>query len=155
MLRRASAGRALWALDSDGAARTGLGRPVLRTLGISGSVLWKIAAGDPDVHRAAGGNCAHAARALSPLYISGIVAVVPGSGLSGDEAGRELARAGEIFSQVRCRDWSRAGGRRSVFCVESLAEPDQFADLSSRRSITFPSPAQEWSPGLASCDPTI
>jgi hypothetical protein len=45
------------------------------------------AAGDSHVHRAASGNCAHAAGTVSYLYVSGIVAVVPGAGIFRNEAG--------------------------------------------------------------------
>src|ERR1700693_3142530 len=102
MLRRTSAGRALWALDFDGPPRTRLVRPVLRALGISRSVHRSPSAGDPHLHRAARGDGAHAPRTFSYLHLSWIVAVVLGPGLSRDEAGRELARTREIFSQVRC-----------------------------------------------------
>src|SRR5258708_36364081 len=121
MLRRASAGRALWALDFDGTARARLGRPFLCALGIPGGVLWPAATSGSYVHCAAGWDCAHAARALSHLHISGFVALVSGLGLSWDEAGRKLARAGKVFSQVRRRDRSASDGRSGLVCVESLA----------------------------------
>src|ERR1700689_5261286 len=127
MLRRGSAGGALWGLGFYGEARNRRGRPLFSALGIFGRVYWAIAAGDPNVHRAAGWDCAHAARAISHLYIFGIVAVVPGPGLSWDEARRELARTGKIFSQVRRGHWSRAGRGCGLFCVESLAEPDRWS----------------------------
>ena len=59
-----------------------------------------VAAGDPHLHRAAGRNCTHAARTLPHLHFSGIVAVVPRAGLAGHEAGRKLARAGQVFPPV-------------------------------------------------------
>src|SRR6266567_1968504 len=122
MLWRASFSRALWALDSYGPPRTRLVRPLLRALGIFGGVHWTPPACDPHVHRAAGGYCTHAARTFSHLYVPGVMAVVPGSSLPWHEAGRELARIGEIFSQVRCGYRSRALRRLRVFCLESLAE---------------------------------
>src|SRR5580704_12296398 len=133
MLWRASAGGALRTLDSDGAARTRLGRSLLRPLGIPCSVFRSAAAGDSHFHRAAGGDCTHAARTVSPVYVSGIVAVVSGAGISRHEAGPELARVRKILSQVRRADWSAAGGRNCVVCLDSLAEPD--ADGSLARGL--------------------
>src|ERR1700733_9578593 len=125
MLRRTSAGGTLRSLDSDGPARTRLGRPLFCPLGVSGGIYRPLAAGDSYIHRTAGGSCAHAARTVSYLYISGIVAVVPGAGLSRNEVGRELARTGEIFPQIRCGDYGGAGGWCGLVCVGSLAEPGE------------------------------
>src|SRR5580704_7146694 len=111
MLWRASAGGALRTLDSDGAARTRLGRSLLRALGIPGRVFREAAASNPHFYRAASRSSAHAARPVSPVYVSGIVAVVSGAGISRHEAGPELARVRKILSQVRRADWSAAGGR--------------------------------------------
>src|SRR5580700_1301922 len=108
MLWRASAGRALRPLDSDGPPRTGLGRPLLRALGISRRLHRTPAAGRSNVRRVARRNCAHAARSLPHLHVPGIVALVPWTGLSWDEARPELARTGEVFPQVRRSDWSCA-----------------------------------------------
>src|SRR5580700_6628930 len=152
MLRRAATGGALWALDSYGASRTRLGRSILCALGVSGSIYRSAAAGDSYVYRAAGGNCAHAPRALSCLHFSRLVALVLCLGLAGDEAGRELARTGKIFPQVRCGDWSRAGSGGRLFCLEPLAESSQRSRVSCQRPV-----GAGWLSiiGFASCEATI
>src|ERR1022692_1568029 len=122
MLRWASAGGAVPALDSYGQARSRPGPKIFWPLGIRGRVHRAASAGDSNFHRAACGSGAHAAGTVSSVHVSGIVAVVPGAGVSRDEAGGELARAGEILSQVRCGDWGGAGGGRGVVCLGSLAE---------------------------------
>src|SRR5579863_454501 len=135
MLRWTSAGGAVRQLDSHGATRTRLGRPILRALGIPGRILRASVASGSHVHRIAGRNRAHAARTLSHLYVSGIVAVVPGAGLSRNEAGRKLARVREILPQIRRGDWGGAGCGRRLFCLESLAEQNQPSAISHRPSV--------------------
>src|SRR5580658_7984806 len=152
MLWRPSACGALRPLDSDGPPGTRLGRPLLSALGIPRRVHRTAAPGDTHLHRAAGGNRAHAARTLSHLHVSGVVALVPRSGLSRHEGGRELARAGEIFPQVRRADRGGAGSGRSLFCLDSLAEQDRASR--GQRSVTI-SASHTSSVLLASCDPTI
>src|SRR5271168_4217333 len=125
MLRRPSAGRALWPLDSDGPPRTRLGRRLFRAMGISSRFRGPPTAGDSNLYRAAGGNCAHAARPFPHLHVSWIVAVVPRAGLLRYEAGRELARIRKILPQMRRRDRSAPDRWRRVFYLEPLAEPDQ------------------------------
>src|ERR1035438_2534637 len=122
MLWRTSTSGALWALDSDGTPRARLGRSILCPLGISGRLYRAVAAGDSHLHRAAGGSGTHAASTISHLHISRVVAVVLGTSILRHEAGRELARVGEIFSPVRRGDWAGAGSRSGLVCVESLAE---------------------------------
>ena len=56
------------------------------------------AAGNSNFHRPACRGSTYAAGKVSPLYVSGIVAVVLGVGLSRNEVGGELARTGKIFS---------------------------------------------------------
>src|SRR5580658_2383876 len=122
MLWRPSAGGALRALDSDGPPRTRLGRPLLRPLGIPSCVYRAAAAGDSHVHRAARGCGAHAARTVSCLYVSGIMAVVLRTGILRHEARRKLARVREVLPQIRRRDRGDVGGGRGLFCLDALAE---------------------------------
>ena len=82
-----------------------------------------VAAGDSHFHRAARGNCPYAARTLSHLHFSGIVALVSRAGLAGYEAGRELARTGEVFPSVRSGHRCRAGRRNHLVRVVALAKP--------------------------------
>src|SRR5215469_8739562 len=121
-LRRATAGRALWPVDPDGAPGTRVGGPVLRALWRGSGVCREAAAGDPDVHCAAGGRVADAAGEVSRLHVSGIVAVVLCARVPGHEAGRELAVAREILPSVRCGDWRGAGRGHRVVPVVALAE---------------------------------
>ena len=58
------------------------------------------AARGPHLHRLTCGNCPHAAWALSRLHLSGIVALVLRVSVPGHEAGRELARTGQVLSPV-------------------------------------------------------
>src|SRR6185369_17263579 len=104
-------------MDSDGATRTGLGRPLLRTMGTGGGVHRTTAAGDPDVYCVTGGNRAHAAGEVSRVHIFRIVAVVLRAGVFRNEAGRELAVAREVFPSVRYRDWGGVGGGGGVVRV--------------------------------------
>ena len=53
----------------------------------------RYATGNSNVHRSACGRVAYAARAISSLHVSGIVALVFGVGLFWNETGTELARA--------------------------------------------------------------
>src|ERR1700732_2890250 len=106
MLWRTSSGRALRALDSNGEERTRLGREILRALGISCRILRTLTARDSNFHRAAGGSGTHAPWTLSSVHVPGIVALVFRISLSRDEAGRKLARTGEVLSQVRRSDRS-------------------------------------------------
>src|ERR1700729_3593164 len=122
MLWRPSAGGALRALDSDGPPRTRLGRPLLRSLGIPGGIYRAAAAGDSHIHCAARGCGAHAARTVSSLYVSGIMAVVLRTGILRHEARRELARVGQVLPKIRRRDWGGGGGGRRLFCLDALAE---------------------------------
>ena len=93
--------------------------------GLGGGVHRATAAGDSDVYCVAGGDCAHAAGEVSRLHVSGIVAVVLRSGVFRNEAGGELAVAGEVLPSVRYRDWGGAGGGGGVVRVVALAEPDE------------------------------
>src|SRR5580658_7982612 len=122
MLWRPPARGALRALDSDGPPRTRLGRPLLRPLGIPGCIHRAAAAGDSHVHCAARGCGPHAARTVSYLYISGIMAVVLRAGILWHEAGGELARVREVLPQIRRRDRGDVGGGRRLFCLDALAE---------------------------------
>src|SRR5579872_961198 len=135
MLWRTSTCRALWALDSYGSPRVGLGRPVFPALGISCRFHRAPAAGDSYVHCAARGNCADAARPFPHLHVSGIVALVSRACVVRYEVRRELARAWKVFAQVRCGDRSRAGGGRCVFYLEPLAESDWTANVSRWPSV--------------------
>jgi membrane protein DedA with SNARE-associated domain len=74
---------------------------------------------------------AHATRTLSCLYIPRIVALVPGAGLSRDEARPKLAGTREVFSQVRRCNWRGAARGRGLFCLDSLAEQDQAPGVSA------------------------
>src|ERR1700691_3862589 len=103
MLWRPPAPGAVRALDSDGAPRTRFGRPPPRPLGIPCCIYRAPAAGDSHVHCAARGCGAHAARTVSYLYISGIMAVVLRAGILWHEARRELARVREVLPQIRRR----------------------------------------------------
>ena len=58
------------------------------------------AARDSYFHRAACRRRSHATRAISHLYFSGFVALVPGVGLVRDETWRKLAVAGKVFPPV-------------------------------------------------------
>src|SRR5579863_2400222 len=98
MLWWSAAGRKIRSLDPDGPARTGLGRPFFRALGIPGGLHRTIASGCPHFHRTAGGNCPHAAWTISSLHFSRFLALVLRTRLVWDEAGRKLARVGKIFS---------------------------------------------------------
>src|SRR6202789_4708262 len=134
MLRRSSAGGTLWPMDVDGQARTGLGRQIFPALGIPGRIFRAASTGDPYLHCFACGNCPHATRAFSSLYIPRIVAVVPGAGVFWDEARSELAPTGKVFSQVRCRHCRGFAFGSSVVRVDSLAEqnrPSPRPDLNS------------------------
>src|SRR5580700_11304829 len=133
MLWRASAGGALRTLDSDGAARTRLGRSLLRALGIPGRVFREAAASNPHFYRAASRSSAHAARPVSPVYVLGIMAVVSGPCVSRHEARPELARTRQVSPQVRCGDRRDAVGRRGLVCLDSLAEPAPDGRLMLRR----------------------
>src|SRR5712671_5334249 len=152
MLRRSSIGRALWPLDSNGQARTRLGGPLLHPLGIPGRFFRSIASSDSHLHRPTGGSGPHAARKISPLHFSRIVALVFGAGVSRDESRRELARSGQILSQIRRRHRGSSLRWRGVVYLEPLA-----ASAEDRKLNHFccdqdevPSP-----PLFASCDPTI
>ncbi len=68
------------------------------------------------------GSCPHASRALPPLHFPGILALVLRSGLAGHEAGRELARAGQVLSPIRSGDRNRACGRGDMVRAVALAE---------------------------------
>ena len=84
----------------------------------------RLVAGDPHLHRFAGGNRPHAARTLPHLHFSGILAVVFRPGLAGHEAGRKLARTGQVLPSARPGDRNRAGRRHHLVRVVALAEPD-------------------------------
>src|ERR1700691_4208983 len=103
MLWRPPARGALRALGSDGPPRTRLGPPLPPPLGVPSCIYRAAAAGDSHVHCAARGCGAHAARTVSYLYVSGIMAVVLRTGILWHEARRELARVREVLPQIRRR----------------------------------------------------
>jgi hypothetical protein len=99
-----------------------MGGSILSPLGLPRRVYRTIATRDPNLHRASGRHCAHAARPLSPVHVSWILAVVPGASLLWDEDGRKLAGNRQVFSSARSLDHRRPAGRRDLVCMVPLAE---------------------------------
>src|SRR5580704_11652603 len=135
MLRRPSAGRALWPLDSDGTPPTRLVRPLLRPLGISRRLHRAPPARHSHLHRVTRRNRAHAPRPLPHLHLPGVLVVVLRPGLARHETGPELARTRKVFPPVRCGDRCSVGGGCGVFYLDSLARPDRQPALSGRPSV--------------------
>src|ERR1051325_3495001 len=123
LLRRAPSRRALWPLDSAGPPRARMGGPFLRPLGIPCSIHCTSAAGNSNLHCTAGWYCPHATTPLPHLYLLGIMAVVLRAGLVRHETRPKLARAGKVFSQIRCRDFGNSGDWTRLVLMVPLAEP--------------------------------
>src|SRR5580704_1767546 len=125
MLRRTPSGRKVRPLDLNGPARTGLGRPFFRALGIPCGLHRKAAASNPHLHCPARRSSPHAPRTISSLHLSRFLAMVLRTGLARHEARRKLARAGQVFPPIRRSHRRRPDCRCHLVCLVTLAKPYQ------------------------------